>query len=261
MLVAFAGIFTLSKFKKGLFLPIIIFSLLNIYILSSWWCWWFGGSFGLRAFIDSYAIMAIPLGAIITRFSFKKYLKIISFGFISILILFNIFQIQQYTNQAIHYWWMNKQAYWETFLKLKPTERYWQVITLPDYDKAREGIYVEIKPEYETKENNIVPSEEKLLNLISENIKKDSVEFSLLELKAEETEISIDSLIMLEAKEIYSQDSTEFKKELIIQNLVLSLKNNKDLIDQIEKKAKKRDISIDSMIVLDAIWLYENNKY
>ena len=261
MLFAFAGIFALPKFKKGLFFPILIFSIINIYILSSWWCWWFGGSFGLRAFIDSYAIMAIPLGAIVTRLSFKKYLKIISFGFISMLILFNIFQIQQYTNQAIHYWWMNKQAYWETFLKLRPTERYWQVITLPDYEKAREGIYVEIKPENQNKENNIVPSEEKLISLISENIKKDSVQLSKLEIISQETGIQIDSMIIIKAKEIYSKDSTEFKKELIIQNLIISLKNNKDLLEQIEKKAKKRDISIDSMIVLDAIWLYENNKY
>ncbi|MGC9375689.1 MAG: hypothetical protein ACP5DQ_11690, partial [Bacteroidales bacterium] len=261
MLFAFAGIFTLPKLRKGLFIPIFIFSIINIYILASWWCWWFGGSFGLRAFIDSYAIMAIPLGAIITRFSFKKYLKIISFGFISVLILFNIFQIQQYTHQAIHYWWMNKEAYWETFLKLRPTERYWQLITLPDYEKARKGIYVEIKPEYEKKANNNIPSEKEILNHISENIKKDSVQISMLESKAEEKGINIDSLIIALAKEIYYQDSAKYKRELIIQNLIFSIKNNADLLEQIEKKAKKRDISIDSMIVLDAIWLYENNKY
>lgn len=261
MLFAFVGIFTLPKVRKGLFIPIFIFSIINIYILASWWCWWFGGSFGLRAFIDSYAIMAIPLGAIITRFSFKKYLKIISFGFISLLILFNIFQIQQYTHQAIHYWWMNKEAYWETFLKLRPTERYWQVITLPDYEKARKGIYVEIKPEYEKKENNNIPSEKEILNHISENIKNDSVQISMLESKAEKKGINIDSLIMARAKEIYYKDSAKYKKELIIQNLIFSIKNNADLLEQIEKKAKKRDISIDSMIVIDAIWLYENNKY
>jgi hypothetical protein len=205
--------------------------------------------------------MAIPLGAIITRFSFKKYLKIISFGFISVLILFNIFQIQQYTHQAIHYWWMNKEAYWETFLKLRPTERYWQVITLPDYEKAREGIYVEIKPEYEKKANNNIPSEKEILNHISENIKNDSVQISMLEAKAEEKGINVDSLIIARAKEIYDKDSAQYKRELIIQNLIFSIKNNADLLKQIEKKAKKRDISIDSMIVLDAVWLYENNKY
>jgi len=261
MLFAFAGIFTLPKLQKGLFVPILLFSIINIYILASWWCWWFGGSFGLRAFIDSYAIMAIPLGAFITKLSYKKYLKIISFGFISALIIFNIFQIQQYTNQSIHYWWMNKEAYWETFLKLRPTERYWQVITLPDYEKAREGIYVEIKPEYEKKENNIIPSEEELLKLISANIKEDSVQFSFLESKAEEKGVNIDSLVIARAKEIYYKDSTKYKKKFIIQNLILSIKNNADLLEQIEKKAKKRDISIDSMIVIDAIWLYENNKY
>ena len=42
---------------------------------------------------------------------------------------------------------MNKEAYWETFLKLRPTARYWEVITIPDYDKAREGVYVDKKPD------------------------------------------------------------------------------------------------------------------
>ena len=50
-------------------------------------------------------------------------------------------------SSAIHYWWMNKEAYWETFLKLRPTARYWEVITIPDYNKAREGIYIDMKPE------------------------------------------------------------------------------------------------------------------
>ena len=262
MLVAFIGIFTLPKQKKGLFLPVLLFTLLNIYILASWWCWWFGGSFGLRAFIDSYAIMAIPLASIISTLSFKKYLKYLSFGFISLLIVFNIFQIQQYTNQAIHYWWMNKATYWETFLKLRPTERYWELVTLPDYDKAREGIYVEIKPEYKKKEKKpVIPSKEKMIAHIIENIKNDSIQYSDLEIEAKTSGVTIDSILITKAEEIYLINSTEYKRELIIENLINSLRNNSELMEQIEKKAKKREISIDSMLVLDAIWLYENNKY
>ena len=144
MFIAFVGIFTLIKTKKGLFFPVFLFTILNIYILSSWWCWWFGGSFGLRAFIDSYAIMAIPLASFICWFNSSLLKELFSYSLIFLLIIFNNFQIQQYNNSAIHYWWMNKEAYWETFLKLHPTDRYWKVITKPDYRKAKNGIYVEI---------------------------------------------------------------------------------------------------------------------
>ncbi len=146
MFFASLGILTLTKIRKGLLLPISIFYVLNIYIQSSWWCWWFGGSFGLRAFIDSYAIMAIPLASILSYLSSNKIMKYVSISVLVLLIGFNNFQIQQYNRRAIHYWWMNKEAYWETFLKLRPTKRYWEVITIPDYDKAREGIYIDIKP-------------------------------------------------------------------------------------------------------------------
>lgn len=91
--------------------------------------------------------MAIPLGAFLQYALSNKWLKYTLPTIVILLIGFNNFQIQQYKNSAIHYWWMNKEAYWETFLKLRPTDRYWEVITIPDYDKAREGIYVDMKPE------------------------------------------------------------------------------------------------------------------
>ncbi len=154
MFFAFLGIFLLPWPKivthselRSLWLPILLYKLLNIYILSSWWSWWFGGGFGLRAFVDSYAVMAIPLAALIAFvFRQRKLIRYPIFGLLVVLIWFNYFQTQQYRSMAIHYWWMNKEAYWETFLKRRPTERYWELITIPDYEKARQGIYVPVKP-------------------------------------------------------------------------------------------------------------------
>jgi hypothetical protein len=35
--------------------------MVGIWLLySAWWCWWLGGSFGMRAFVDLYALLAIP---------------------------------------------------------------------------------------------------------------------------------------------------------------------------------------------------------
>ncbi|MEZ4951034.1 MAG: hypothetical protein R2784_16860, partial [Saprospiraceae bacterium] len=41
------------SFKKEGFWLINIFLLINLYVISSWWCWWYGGSFGMRALIES----------------------------------------------------------------------------------------------------------------------------------------------------------------------------------------------------------------
>ncbi len=153
MLVAFLGIFALPWRFKGAFLPILVFKVLNIYILSCWWSWWFGGGFRLRAFIDSYALMAIPFAAVMSIvFEQRKLIKLPALLLLSVLIWFSYFQTKQYIMGAIHYWWMNKEAYWETFLKKRPTERYWQLIKIPDYDLARKGIYVAIDPQSKKKE-------------------------------------------------------------------------------------------------------------
>ncbi|MCG8411192.1 MAG: hypothetical protein MI739_07905 [Bacteroidales bacterium] len=246
MFIAFIGIFALLKTKKEWFSSIFIFFILNTYILASWWCWWFGGSFGHRAFIDSYGIMALPLAALLNFTKQKRILYHISIGCIFLLIVFNNFQIQQYYRNAIHYWWMNKDAYWETFLKLYPTERYKQLIVLPDYEKAREGIYVGIKQEYKKEEKiKILPSKQETIMFIKDQLAVDSS--------------SSDSLLLKEAEDIYLLDSSKYKKQLILNNLEKDIRHNKSLMEDIAIKAKRRNIELDSMVTLDAIWLY--NKY
>ena len=258
MFIAFIGLFTLPKFKKGMFLPLFIFNVFNIYILASWWCWWFGGSFGHRAFIDSYGLMALPLGSVLHIAKSKKITHYLSFGIIALLIVFNNFQIQQYTRQAIHYWWMNKEAYWETFLKLYPTERYNEVIRIPDYDKARQGIYVEIKPVYEKQEKiKIIPSKDEVVNFICNDLSKDSVivdQFSL----QQTDELTLDSILKIEANKKYMEDSFGYYKKMMLKNLELDIRNNKAVMEEVAVKAKRRKICIDSMVTLDAIWLYEH---
>ncbi|MBL0033949.1 MAG: hypothetical protein IPP27_17870 [Bacteroidetes bacterium] len=72
MLFAFAGLFLLKDELKKIQTGIWLFILLNIYITFSWWCWWYGGAFGMRSMIDSYAIMALPLASTVNYFRNKK---------------------------------------------------------------------------------------------------------------------------------------------------------------------------------------------
>lgn len=146
MFIAFAGIFLLRKRMKEAFWPILIFTLFNIYTQASWWSWWFGGGFGLRAFIDSYGIMAIPLAVVLDATSERKIIKYITPLVFVVLIWYNTFQIRQYTHSAIHFWWNTKEAYWENFLHVHPTNAYWDMVRIPDYYLARKGIYEAVTP-------------------------------------------------------------------------------------------------------------------
>src|SRR5690606_12215379 len=65
MIFSIVGLFFLKKKVKEMSLITPIFITFIIYILSSWWCWWYGGSFGMRAMIQYYAFLAFPLAAFI----------------------------------------------------------------------------------------------------------------------------------------------------------------------------------------------------
>lgn len=95
----------------------------------------------MRAFIDSYGILAIPFAAFISWATTRKWILKALFGLLlGVLLLFNLFQIAQYRNGAIHYVSMTKKAYWETFGKLKPTNKFYEYLEFPDYKNVEDRI-------------------------------------------------------------------------------------------------------------------------
>jgi len=143
MLFAFVGLVLLWKSKRGMALPIVVYSVFNIYLISSWWSWWYGGGFGMRPYVETYAIYALGFGAFVDWiFKRRFFVRIPILIIVLLLIGFSYFQTRQYYWGAIHYVGMNKEAYWHQFLKLKPYGEYYKLITIPDMEKARKGIYV-----------------------------------------------------------------------------------------------------------------------
>ena len=63
LLTIFPGLIYVRKRSPEFFVPILLYFPINIYIISSWHCWWYGGSFGHRAFLESLPIFAISLCA------------------------------------------------------------------------------------------------------------------------------------------------------------------------------------------------------
>jgi len=143
MSIALFGLVSVWKNHRKFFWPILLFISLNIYIIFSWWTWWYGGSFGQRPMIDSYGMLAIPFAAF-THYVMKSraWIKFSILSVMLLLVCYSVFQANQYHYGAIHWDSMSKAAYWDSFLKLKPSDRFNHLIEEPDYEMAKKGIYV-----------------------------------------------------------------------------------------------------------------------
>lgn len=138
MIFSVMGLF-LMKSKLSFFrIPLVLYLVLNTYIIFSWWCWWYGGGFGARPMVESYALLAFPLAAFINnllrRFG-RSYLLIIPlFGF---FIYMNLFQTHQYRTTLLHWDSTSKELYWKVFLTHEWPENYDQLLVHPDYQAAK----------------------------------------------------------------------------------------------------------------------------
>ncbi len=117
ILLSFVGLFFLFRESRFRFFSFLLFFGLLTYVLSSWWCWYYGGSFGLRAYVEYYSLFAILLSLGLA--SVKN--KFISRTYRSVLVLaifLSLLQTYQYRYYLIHWSDMNREKYWKVFLKL-----------------------------------------------------------------------------------------------------------------------------------------------
>lgn len=120
MSFSLVGFYFLYKQKSAFTLSTLALITLVFYVLSCWWCWSWGGSFSIRAFVDYYPYLAFPLAAF-----FKQTIELmkskLAIGFTILLIAFNLLQTYQYTTVVIHWDNMTKEAYLFSLGKLKYT--------------------------------------------------------------------------------------------------------------------------------------------
>ncbi len=124
MIFAVLGIFFLKKVAKDLFIFSILYLIINIYILSSWWDWAFGGSFGCRALIQHYAFFALGFAAFLkitlnffNNLLLKYCLQIFICSLFYLIIQLNLNQSLLYRYNLIHCSGMTKEAYLYIFNK------------------------------------------------------------------------------------------------------------------------------------------------
>lgn len=116
-LIALFGLIPLWKRDRVKALFAGGFFLLTVYILSSWWMWYYGGSFGTRVIIEFLPVFALLLYYLLSGIKTHA----IKTGVISLIVaitLFCQFQTYQYRYELIHWSEMTKEKYWEVFGKL-----------------------------------------------------------------------------------------------------------------------------------------------
>lgn len=79
-----------------------------------------------------------------------------------------------------------------------------------------------------------------------------------LQKKADTRSISLDSMATLDATWIYRNQYLKPSKAQAIAKFIAELRSNAKMLEEIQIKADKKGISLDSMLVLDATWLYNH---
>ncbi len=138
MIFGMAGLFMLKNKVKEWTLAFPVTIILSIYIISSWWCWWYGGGFGMRPMIDFYGMMAVGMAAFITAITKRQRMIrgafFILFSLTSVLGIYH--HIQSYYG-AIHWDSMTWEAYRHSFGKIAHYPGMEKYLDHPDYEKAK----------------------------------------------------------------------------------------------------------------------------
>jgi len=125
MALALAGVVWL---RREWFPPVLIFLLGNCYLLFSWHIWWYGNTFGSRPVVQSYALLALPLAALLAWVSgadagakegsgagFRT--RILVPLLLTPFVLLNLFQHWQYNQRIIPLDFVNQTYYRHVFGK------------------------------------------------------------------------------------------------------------------------------------------------
>lgn len=118
---ALLGLVVKKKYYTALtwLIPMIIVT----YVISSWWCWDYGASFGMRPFIEYFTLFFILFAIALNNI--KLYLQIIFIVLAAAAIPVNVIQTYQYEQYILSWQDMDKEKYWKVFLKTDDTYKGW----------------------------------------------------------------------------------------------------------------------------------------
>ena len=132
--IAFLGVFFLRRWIPRGSHAIIIYLMINLWVVSSWTIWWYADSFGNRGLVQSYAVLALPLASLIAG-GLRSRSRVVLSVVAAMLVLFCMFQTWQATSGILHSSRMTKKAYFKVFGRTeRPADLEQYLIVQREYD-------------------------------------------------------------------------------------------------------------------------------
>jgi len=146
ILLALIGFGSLRKQYLSLYPSTLFYIIVNVYIISCWSCWWYGGCFGMRPLVESSIVLVFPLAAILRTIYKSRLRKYIANFIILFFILLNHLQSHQAQYHLIHYDSMTREAYWHAFGVFPPVsdefmEEHNKLLRAPSFEETRRKVY------------------------------------------------------------------------------------------------------------------------
>lgn len=142
MLFSLIGFYFLYHKQQTIFWACFIFFIINIYIVLSWDVWWYGGSLGQRAMVQSYAILLFPLAAFVQKIYQSQWWKqLIISGLFVFCIWYNGILTYQAHGGGLAADGMTRAYFWRLFGNLHITDADKKLLdTNEDYQGERQQV-------------------------------------------------------------------------------------------------------------------------
>ena len=118
LLFSILGVVILFKENRKQAIQFILFFLVISYVFSSWWCWWYGCSYGSRNFVEYLVPLSIPFCLFVQRTFTSRFtsVKYFLFGVAVFFIFINLKIIYKYDDC---FYGVNSELWdWSTYYKL-----------------------------------------------------------------------------------------------------------------------------------------------
>jgi hypothetical protein len=165
--ISLLGFYFLFKKNRFQFYFLFLFAVILTYLISAWWCWYYGDSFGHRAFIDFYFIVCLLIALLLENLH-SRLTKSILLCVLTLMLSLNLIQSYQYYSKIIHPFSMDAHKYCYVFLNC--SKNYEEILggnrdIEPYSNKPRQLIFStknDFEKEYPYWENGNVKSDESL---------------------------------------------------------------------------------------------------
>ena len=125
LLLPLAGLLVMWRRHRAVAVPVLAFFLLNLWVVSAWDIWWYGGSLGQRALVQSYAVLALPWAAAVAWLlepARRPLVRVAAAVATVLLVDLNLFSHWQYMRSIISPEEMNRRYFFAVFNKTMPTQ-------------------------------------------------------------------------------------------------------------------------------------------